>query len=268
MLHRHLQPHRILQHVVSCFSLFSSGSSKDILFKLLTFGIPDNVLPITADGEPKVKSHRSWLKSRRRQEETQADAEVEIIVVPRRLDILLGRGKPIQEHFGNLRYHALLDYYQNAYERAMKFDKCQISRRIVETVHANNGRFLKQEGAGWSLVDDHVARDKVSHAFRTRRTSMISNSSAQAPTSSVQAPTETSSVQAPTVTTRQPVISKRKNGEDEAVPTIITSDQTTTVTDTEQEGSESSDVESEDYNAIGAKRVKVWAASFHEVDNT
>jgi hypothetical protein len=255
--------------VVSCFSLFSSGTSKDVLFKLLTFGIPDNVLPITADGEPKVKYHRSWLKSRRRQEETQADAEKEIIVVPRRLDILLGRGKPIQEHFGNLRYHALLDYYQNAYERAMKFDKCQISRRIVQTVHANNGRFLKQEGAGWSLVDDHVARDKVSHAFRTRRTSMISNNDAQAPTktSSVQAQTETSSGQATTETTGPSVINKRKNWEDEAVPTIITSDQATTVTDTEQEGSESSDVESEDYDAIGAKRVKVWATSFHEVGN-
>ncbi len=75
----------------------------------------------------------------KRQEETQADAaEKEIIVVPRRLDILLGRGKPIQEHLGNLRYHALLDYYQNAYERAMKFDKCQISRLIVQNVHTRS----------------------------------------------------------------------------------------------------------------------------------
>jgi hypothetical protein len=92
-----------------------------------------------------------------------------IIVVPNRLDVLLGRGKPIQEHIGNLRYHALLCNKQSAYEAARKFDKMEIAKQIVDEVHSYSGRFLKQEGAGWTIVDDTVARGKVSHAFRTRR---------------------------------------------------------------------------------------------------
>ena len=152
-------------------------------FKLQTFGIPTQALPITADGEPKNKAHRQWLKARAKQE-IDADGKStavacnadQFIVVPNRLDVLFGRGKPIQEHFGNIRYHTLLDYYQDAYERARKFEKMQISKRVVDTVHAFDGQFLRQEGSGWIAVDDTSARDKVSHAqksadskFRDRR---------------------------------------------------------------------------------------------------
>ena len=83
------------------------GKPEDNLFKLSTFGIPILAIPLTADGGPKVKYHRQWLKSRRDQEELQSSDE--IIVIPGRLDVLLGRGKPIQEHYGNQRYHVLLD---------------------------------------------------------------------------------------------------------------------------------------------------------------
>ena len=161
----------------------NEGKMKETFFKLQTFGIPTQTLPITADGEPKNKSHRQWLKARAKQEEEilRGSGDVisynsnEFIVVPNRLDVLFGRGKPIQEHFGNIRYHSLLDYYQDAYERAKKFEKMQISKRVVDTVHAFEGRFLKQEGSGWAAVNDTVARDKVSHAFRTRRASTANN---------------------------------------------------------------------------------------------
>lgn len=131
-------------------------------------------MPVTNEGEPKTKSFRAWVKSRKQQEDddANADSNKKIVIVPGRLDVLLGRGKPIQEHFGNLRYHVLLDHYQQQYEGSKKFEKMQVSQTIVDLVHHYKGRFLKQEGAcGWSEVDPLVARDKVSHAFRTRRTS-------------------------------------------------------------------------------------------------
>jgi hypothetical protein len=156
------------------------GSAQDINYKLTTFGIPDKCLPVTDDGEPKIKSHRAWVKSRKQQEDRGrlgVAPNDRIVVVPGRVDVLLGRGKPIQEHFGNLRYHILLDHYQDAYEGAKKFEKMQIAQRIVSLVHEYNGRFLRQEGAGWCEVDDSAARDKVSHAFRTRRATQLGNSS-------------------------------------------------------------------------------------------
>ena len=86
--------------------------------------------------------------------------------------------RPLVEHVGNVRYHALVDYYKDAYERARKFDKMKIAIRIVETVQEYGGRFLKQEGAGWLVVEDNdVISDKVSHAFRTLRTSALASSS-------------------------------------------------------------------------------------------
>jgi hypothetical protein len=38
----------------------------------------------------------------------------------------------------------------------------QIAQKVVDLVREFNGRFLRQEGAGWIEVDSAVARDKVS----------------------------------------------------------------------------------------------------------
>jgi hypothetical protein len=263
-------------------SLLRAGSLKDVFYKLLTFGIPDQVLPLTAEGEPKIKYHRQWLKCRRQQEDSSSSSDT-IIVVPCHFDILSGRGKPIQEHFGNVRYHALLDYYQQAYERSKKFDKMQIAQRILQTVHDYSGRFLKQEGAGWSVVDDLVAREKVSHAFRTRRT-MLAKQQGDAATSitttrvskrtadgSEVSSSEQFVVQkrlsdAPAVTSGQFVKATRASKQSElsepVVPAKVTSG-ATEVTDTEAGGSSSSE---DDYDGMGGKRMRVWASTFHEVE--
>jgi hypothetical protein len=68
----------------------------------------------------------------------------------------------------------LLEHYHVAYEDAKKFQKKQLAKSIVAIVHEHGGRFLKQDaaGAGWVEVDDSVAWDKVSHAFRTMRTTV------------------------------------------------------------------------------------------------
>jgi hypothetical protein len=163
------------------------GTIPHIQQTLTTFGIPHQCLPVTVDGEPKIKAFRAWIKIRKQQEDQQRQQQQQqcyydtndnhlvnsngnkIVVVPSRVDVLLGRGKPIQEHFGNMRYYVLLDHYQRAYETAKKFEKMEVAQTVVDLVHNSHGRFLKQDGAGWVEVDAMVARDKVSHAFRTRR---------------------------------------------------------------------------------------------------
>ena len=79
-----------------------AGQTKDVLDKLSTFGIPWQSLPIAHDGVPKTKAHRNWLKLRRTQEQQEQQRAsrrrscLDIVVVPSGVDILLGRGKPIQ----------------------------------------------------------------------------------------------------------------------------------------------------------------------------
>ena len=178
------------------------GNYKDVLYKLATFGIPSSALPIAHDGEPKNKSHKAWLKQRNLQELNQGMGILPqgIVVVPSRCDVLLGRGKPVQgrtdtgtvtqegttsllfyflrflsfvDHFGNIRYLALLDHFQDAYDRSLKFQMMKICETILGIVAEYGGRFLKQEGAGWVEVDAATAREKVGHGFRTRRASMV-----------------------------------------------------------------------------------------------
>jgi hypothetical protein len=162
---------------------------------------------------------------------------------------LFGRGKPIQEYFGNIRYHSLLDYYQDAYERSKKFEKMQISQRVVDTAHAFAGRFLKQEGSGWVAVDDLVARDKVSHAFRTRRANnSVSISIEQTKSSAVKRLLETS----PTMSYFKTYNSSESNDP-------------STVTDTENEPDSSSCTEDE-CDSIGGKRARIWESTFHEIE--
>ena len=87
-----------------------------------------------------------------------------------------GRGKPIQEHPGNLRYHQILESCRDRYDAAKKFEKMEISDMVVQLVKQNSGRFLKQDGAGWLVATIEEAREKVSHAFRTRRSASKSSS--------------------------------------------------------------------------------------------
>eukprot|EP00339_Tiarina_fusa_P026309 CAMPEP_0117083640 /NCGR_PEP_ID=MMETSP0472-20121206/58883_1 /TAXON_ID=693140 ORGANISM="Tiarina fusus, Strain LIS" /NCGR_SAMPLE_ID=MMETSP0472 /ASSEMBLY_ACC=CAM_ASM_000603 /LENGTH=579 /DNA_ID=CAMNT_0004812337 /DNA_START=121 /DNA_END=1861 /DNA_ORIENTATION=+ len=232
------------------------GDLEENLYKLQTFGLPTEALPVTADGEPKNKSHRQWLKTRSKQESDPQFRSDLFIVVPNRLDVLFGRGKPIQEHFGNIRYHSLLDYYQNAYERSKKFEKMQISQRVVDTVHAFVGRFLKQEGSGWVEVDDLVARDKVSHAFRTRRANHSSSSSTPSE------PTTTTKSSA-TMRLLTPSSSLSSNREVTVCRTVDPS----TVTDTENDHDSSSCTEDE-CDSIGGKRARLWESTFHEIETT
>eukprot|EP00934_Nitzschia_sp_Nitz4_P002590 Nitzschia sp. Nitz4//scaffold29_size155292//59278//61341//NITZ4_002653-RA/size155292-processed-gene-0.13-mRNA-1//1//CDS//3329546433//2580//frame0 len=91
------------------------------------------------------------------------------VVVPAKMDVLLGRGKPLQKHPGNLRYHYIIESYHPQYDVAQKLEKTNLSKAIVEEVKGYGGRFLKQSDAGWVEVDDETARYKVSHTFRNHR---------------------------------------------------------------------------------------------------
>ena len=82
-------------------------------------------------------------------------------------DILFGRGKPIQQRPGNVRFRHMIDTYKHKYEQS---EKGVITGYIVHLVKEEGGRFLKEfEDRGWVEVDEATARAKVSHAFRSRR---------------------------------------------------------------------------------------------------
>jgi hypothetical protein len=97
-------------------------------------------------------------------------------VDPTPLDVVFGRGKGFQNHDGNVRFHRLVDVHLIEYDKGSKLDKTRLSESILKTIQANSGRFLRQDVRGnWLEVDDGTAREKISRAFRARRTAHRNN---------------------------------------------------------------------------------------------
>lgn len=152
------------------------GTPKKIDFELQTFGIPTEYSPMQEDGSWSLEWHEEWLamqKAREKKEETEmAEAtKSNVIIVPRRFDVLFGRGKIAKTHTGNLRALHLCEMNYPRYESGItgKYGKTEVAEQIVRIIHESGGRFLKPENGGWVEVDDDAAREKISHFFRHMR---------------------------------------------------------------------------------------------------
>mmetsp|Transcript_42937 Transcript_42937/g.103908 ORF Transcript_42937/g.103908 Transcript_42937/m.103908 type:complete len:289 (-) Transcript_42937:542-1408(-) len=90
-------------------------------------------------------------------------------IQPTEYDVLFGRGKPFQDHPGNLRLHSIVNVYKPNYTQARRHEKTAIAEDVVKIIKNDGkhvGRFLKQVDGKWEAVTDIDARAKVSHALR------------------------------------------------------------------------------------------------------
>jgi hypothetical protein len=89
---------------------------------------------------------------------------------PGQFDILCGRGRPFQEHPGNLLLRQVVDLHRERYKTAERNHRGAIADEVVVALKASRNRFLKQddETEGWEEIDDEDAKEKVSHCFRSR----------------------------------------------------------------------------------------------------
>ena len=153
------------------------GSYMECQYDLLTFGIPMLVLPLTIDGELKREEFSDWLKARESLEKsllsTPENVESSFArsqhVNPTPNDVLFGRGRTIKDHPGNSKLHYLIEANRSRYEVAHKWEKTVIASEIVAIIKDSSGRFLRVDGNAWVEVDSEIAREKVSHTFRSRR---------------------------------------------------------------------------------------------------
>jgi hypothetical protein len=101
------------------------------------------------------------------------------IHAPTRFDIMLGRGRPTQNHPGNQHMREVVDRYRARYDTAERETKRPIVEEVMDEIKRDGGRFLrrkedKKAGEGdeedfWVEVNFPVAFEKVSHAFRSKR---------------------------------------------------------------------------------------------------
>merc|ERR1712086_224249 len=89
---------------------------------------------------------------------------------PTNRDILCGQSRICTRHPGYQTFQRILEGFANKYDSASsKQEKMGMTKEIVSVVHNSGGRFLKRNGDLWEEISTVAARDKVSHAFRTKK---------------------------------------------------------------------------------------------------
>jgi len=113
-------------------------------------------------------------KGEKKTKHNNEDKLVDIIVrveSPTECDILCGQSRICASHVGNKRFQAVLDMYAARYDNATsKQEKMITTKEIVACIHNSGGRFLKfkNDDGMWEEISNVAARDKVSHALRTK----------------------------------------------------------------------------------------------------
>lgn len=152
------------------------GSYVECMYALMTFGIPKEALPVNViDGTPSVDefladNEAEILLERERHQHLMAGMDENHILYPLENDVLLGRGRPYQEFSGNKKLALIIQQRKEEYQGSGKLQKTELTNVILHEIKASGGRFLKKsdDGRFWVLVNDDVAREKVSHGFRTK----------------------------------------------------------------------------------------------------
>ena len=138
----------------------------------MAFGIDTAIFPMDEDGNI-LKDRMTTYIEKRKKEEAKAKEKEAIekeIYVPTCHDVLLGRGKPFQNHSGNLQMVKLIEARHHAYMQANRFQKTCLSWEIVKNVQSEyGGRFLEKDEATdtWKIVSDDIARENAASGFRS-----------------------------------------------------------------------------------------------------
>lgn len=145
------------------------GSYQEIMYSLMTYGIPTDHIPLNENGVLKTKGHLEFVNVLAARDRLRLHGR-EPILVPLNTDILSGKGKPFQLHVGNQMMKHLVEEVLQEYNEVDKSGKTRIIQGVVQTLKQTKGcRFLSKDSGAWLEVGDDVATAKVSQLFRARR---------------------------------------------------------------------------------------------------
>jgi len=125
--------------------------------------------PNHVDSKPTIHRSKSEVSVESNNKNDDPEGPVRV-KKPTDADILCGQSRICANHTGNRYFQSVLDEFACRYESATsKQEKMCMTKQIVSRIHNNRGRFLKQKKDGmWEEISTVAARDKVSHALRTK----------------------------------------------------------------------------------------------------
>mmetsp|Transcript_54327 Transcript_54327/g.131854 ORF Transcript_54327/g.131854 Transcript_54327/m.131854 type:complete len:598 (-) Transcript_54327:64-1857(-) len=151
------------------------GTHTEVMYALMTFGIPVDSFPITSDGAVKKTASVKWFAKRRAKDTAiEAGRQFDGVDAPTARDVLFGKGKSIQTHTGNVHLRELVDEHWEAYSAAKKGHKGEVVQRVIDAIkRSSTGRFLSKDArTGWWVeVSDQEVTKKVTKTFLSAGTS-------------------------------------------------------------------------------------------------
>ncbi|KAG7348527.1 hypothetical protein IV203_017232 [Nitzschia inconspicua] len=152
---------------------FYSGGlhNLEIQYKLMSFGIPIQELPVTHSGTLKNKNHAQWIKVRKLVDQERArepNGVLSFVQYPGVHDVLFRRGG-IHSQVGNILFQESMLRELSAYNAAHHHsEKREIRERIINAIEIKGGRFLeynKDFGVWTEIIDPIVIHNKVVSAI-------------------------------------------------------------------------------------------------------
>jgi len=89
--------------------------------------------------------------------------------LPKDTDVIIGNGGRVMKHPGNKYFKNIINSKVQEYACfSLRREKTNMIRSIVHQIHENGGTFIRKNPASgsWFEVDDVIAREKISQAFR------------------------------------------------------------------------------------------------------
>ncbi|KAG7348413.1 hypothetical protein IV203_017118 [Nitzschia inconspicua] len=160
-----------------------SGTPTELLYALMTFGIPADQMPVTSTGTIKTKKHLQWLKFLIAKEAAELNGEeFDGINCPGVNDVLFSLGRQTWCHPGYAMFRGMLEaHYLRRNSSHSSEEKTAITWEIVEEVEQKGGRFLIRDSRGWwvQIKDRNVIRGKVALAFRNHNKRVLARNHCQ-----------------------------------------------------------------------------------------
>jgi len=158
------------------------GSAMESFYVLESFGISSKQFPVDlSTGKIDLTNNERWLKIRASEERApkkpRSSSRRRLVECPSQSDVLLGRGKVIMYHPGNIVFRHYIDFKLESYTKLRtKKDSVHWTRGVVQSFQKQyDARFLREERIdgtdfmAWVEVPNDVARNKVRIAFRDAR---------------------------------------------------------------------------------------------------
>lgn len=192
---------------------FHVGNEEQLMYKLGTFGIPGQLIPITHTGSIKTGYFNKWIAVQKIVEELESKQSpcslqwqsqpatkeyvlqlengltnpmddwssiITFVAYPGVNDVVFRRGTCLMHHTGNDYFQGLIQSKAMEHERASQTERSRLAWWIVDEIQQRNGRFLSWDQNGWWVVlkDESKIRNKVAIVFRDWKKQLKAHESA------------------------------------------------------------------------------------------